>query len=169
MSHSHICRQRQSTAFLCAFACFLSEIWPNPSPFFVRVASYWSEGTKYNTVLTLLHSFSSPFPPFWFAFKEKKFVFWFLHQVSNSTRVSFPPLPYFPFSIWLELLLLCLNISLFTFDTHCNFTWHSVPACVFGLVWLWFLLCPLCCCCDDLPNNLKINIHSVDGLLTYNI
>lgn len=97
MSHSHICRQRQSTAFLCAFACFLSEIWPNPSPFFVRVASYWSEGTKYNTVLTLLHSFSSPFPPFWFAFKEKKFVFWFLHQVSNSTRVSFPPpLPIFP-------------------------------------------------------------------------
>lgn len=48
------------------------------------------------------------------------------------------------------------NISLFTLDTHRNFTLHSCPdLCLWFAVTFDSLHCPLCCCCDYLPINLK--------------
>lgn len=44
LSHKH---SRQPVAFLCAFVSFLRS--DQTLPLFVRVTSYWSEGTKYTS------------------------------------------------------------------------------------------------------------------------
>lgn len=69
-------------------------------PIFVWVASYWSEGTKYNTVLTLLHSC---FPPFPFDLHSRKRSLYFDFYIRYLIQLLFCP-PYFLSSIWLEFL-----------------------------------------------------------------
>lgn len=117
--------------FLCLFACFDKTAPFYPSNSLVVRSIPWSSefsSTQFNTVAFL-------FPPFLrFAFKEEKFVFWFLHQVCLKRKIIISLI----FSPPLGLTFYCVsNISLFTLDTHCNLTLHSVQACLFGLVWFW--------------------------------
>lgn len=140
----------QQTAFwICVCICFLSNVWLNIFPYCKTDFLFLTKFSVEHTVLTLMHS--SLHFPLWFAFKEKEFVFWFLHQVSNSIHFLLPFLP-FGSLLWL---------SFFTLSTYCNLTSHSVLTfCAFGLVWLLDLAV-----CEDLPNNLNCKCwHS--GMLT---